>query len=126
MANKRLNWRRKEVCEQCHAFDEERERERINAQSRTNARNRQNHLSSRYAKINKRRNTHNDLFHADIDALEREVNQYAQRHRHLLPQYFGWELKSYFDRPSGPLAPGLERFYAQANPNRLINGFSLL
>ena len=76
--------------------------------------------------VNKRRHQHDDLFHADIDALEREVNQFALRHRHIMPDCFGWELKSPFERPQGPLAPGLERFYARGNTNRLIAGFSLL
>ena len=125
MTNKRLNWRRKEICDQCHSFDVEREQERIAAQSRTNAKNKKNHLAHRYHQINKRRNQHDNLFHADIDALEREVNQFARRHRHILPQYFGWELKNPFERPSGPLAPGLERFYARANPN-LVNGFDMI
>ena len=69
-----------------------REQERISAQSQTNATNRANPLSKRYGKINKRRNQHNDLFHADIDDLEREVNQFAQRHRQKMPKYFGSEL----------------------------------
>ena len=85
-----------------------------------------NHLAHRYHQINKRRNHRDDLFHADIDALSREVNQFAQRHRNIMPDYFGWELKSPFERPQGPLAPRLERFYARGNPNRLIAGFSLL
>ena len=113
-----LNWHRKEGCVQCQAFDDERERERIAAQTRTNIKNKKNHLAHRYHQINKLRHQHDDLFHADIDALEKEVNQFAQRHRHLLPKYFGWELKSIFERPCGHLAPGLERFYARANPNR--------
>ena len=83
-------------------------------------------MAKRYSQINKRRHQHDDLFHADIDALEKEVNQFSQRHRKIMPKYFGWELKSYFERPSGPLAPGLERFYAQANPNRLVDGFDML
>ena len=103
-----------------------RERERIAAQTRDNAKNKKNHLAHRYHQINKRRRQHDDCFHADIDALEREVNQFRQRHRHILPHYFGWELKNPFEKPSGPLAPGLERFYAQANPNRLVDGFDML
>ena len=74
MTNKRLNWRRKEVCELCQALDNEGERERIAAQTRTNPKNKKNHLAHRYHQINKRRHQHDDLFHADIDALEREVN----------------------------------------------------
>ena len=83
-------------------------------------------MAHRYHQINKRRHQHDDLFHADIDALQKELNQFAQRHRQLMPDYFGWEVKNPFERSSGPLAPGLERFYARANPNRLIDGFSFL
>ena len=103
-----------------------RESVRIAVQTRTNAKNKKNHLAHRYHQIKKRRNQHNDLFHADIDALGREVNQFRQRHRHILPHYFGCELANCFERPRGPLAPGLERFYNRANPNRLIAGFSIL
>ena len=67
----------------------------------------------RYGKINKRRAFHDACFHADIDALQKELNQFAQRYRQLMPDYFGWELKNTFGRPSGPLAPGLERFYTR-------------
>jgi hypothetical protein len=63
------------------------------------------------------------LFHADLEGLEREVAQYYQRHQqHLI---WGWELKSIFNRPIGPLPRGMQRFYARANPNRLIDGFAL-
>ena len=74
--------------------------------------------------LKKEKKQHNDCFHADLDTLEREVSQYQQRYNHIIPT--GWTFKSYFERPSGPLAPGLERFYARGNPNRLINGFDLL
>ena len=83
-------------------------------------------MAHRYHQINKRRHQHDDLFNADIDALQKELNQFAQRNRQLMPDYFGWELKNPIKRPSGPLAPGLERFYARANPNRTIDEFSFL
>ena len=106
-------------------FEVERQQEKeANAQSQRSAKTKKNHLAQRYAAINKRKNQHNDFFHADLDAIEREVSQYQHRYKHILPQ--GWTLKSYFNRPTGPLAPGLERFYACANPNRLIDGFSFL
>ena len=125
MENLRLNWSPQANCKQCRAFEVERQHEKgANAQSQRSAKTKKNHLSQRYAAINKRKNRHNDFFHADLDAIEREVSQYQQRYRHILPQ--GWTLKSCFNRPTGPLAPGLERFYAQANPNRIIDGFSLL
>jgi hypothetical protein len=64
-----------------------------------------------------------DLCHTDLNALERELQQFYQRNqRHL---FWGWELKSIFNRPIGPLPPGMQRFYARANPNRLIDGFAL-
>ena len=99
-------------------MQEIRRRERISARSRTNITNRENHLAKRYGKINKRCNQHNDLFYADIDALERVVNQYAQRHRHILPKYFGWELKFYFERPIGPFLQELNALM----PERTLTG----
>ena len=102
-----------------HSTKRERAR-RISAQNRTNHTNRANYLAKRNGKINKPFNQHNNLFHVDIDALEREVNQLAQRHRHFIPEYFGWEHKSYFESQwiRGPLATGLDVFYAKGNPNR--------
>ena len=73
MKNKQLNWHPMDDCNQCRAFEEEREFETIDAQYRTNATNRQNHLAKRYAKFNKRKNQHLSLFHADFEALEKEV-----------------------------------------------------
>ena len=125
MENHRLNWAPQANCHQCKAFELERQQEKeANAKSQRSAQTKKNHLAQRFALINKRKKQHNDCFHADLDTLEREVSQYQQRYNHIIPT--GWTFKSYFERPSGPLAPGLERFYARGNPNRLINGFDLL
>jgi hypothetical protein len=119
LENKRLNWKPVQGCEQCDGFAKERERERISALGRAN----NNHFHTRCRAINKRKTPHLALFHADIEALERELEQFYQRHQQYL--YRGWELKSIFNRPIGPLPRGMQRFYARANPNRLIDGFAL-